>query len=504
MAENQTIQITGAPVITNLSGLFYLSNPTQTGYNRIWRNQGPSVIYYQPADPDNVSIIPGWKLADIITGTVYFSESVAAAANPWDVTAWTSTAYADHLGTLRVLNSNEPQWVENGPTTSTSEPKYDFTTDSTFHATKKYYYEKNGNKYLVRQIVLGNKIDPDTFYEKQSNEDEEGFITTDQYFVSFEGTGKQYYTKVNGVLIPTVYIESAIPAETYYNQIGDETVTTSSKIDQLTGTVITGSTHTVSNIKEIEIEVHTRECAPKVEVGQVYRFSFLNDFRYLGYLPPTSQDFKLEGRYDDDTKGENDSDITRGIFRVENITTYYNLVLSGVDIYQNLYLPLNLTPELFEADRKKWMNDDVWYKLVDPTIETRVLYVPIGIIDGIPDGNVTEYNRYHLIIDIGIFGDSDLLTDVVTDINMLMRAKFGIPSSAQLASYDKLYIPDEYYDWLNKVRKQYAKNFMQENGNQYYETLFSDEYNALHKENLELQGKVDTYEKLLSEVSTNG
>ena len=118
MAEIQTIQITGAPVITNLNGLFYLSNPTQTEYNRIWRNQGPSVIYYQAADPDNINIKAGWKLADIITGTVYFSELTPAAANPWEVTAWSSTAYADHLNTLRVYSSEEPQWTHKDPVTT--------------------------------------------------------------------------------------------------------------------------------------------------------------------------------------------------------------------------------------------------------------------------------------------------------------------------------------------------------------------------------------------------
>ena len=87
---------------------------------------------------------------------------------------------------------------------------------------------------------------------------------------------------------------------------------------------------------------------------------------------------------------------------------------------------------------------------------------------------------------------------------MLMRAKFGIPSTAQMASYDKVYIPDEYYEWLNKVRKEYSDNFMKEDSSQYYQTLFFDKYNQLHKDYLELKGKVDVYEKLLREVNENG
>jgi len=522
MAENQTIQISGAPVITNLSGTFYLSNPTQVGYNRIWRNQGPSVIYYQPPDQNNPSIISGWKLADIITGTIYFSEDhsdeTSTAENPWDVVSWASTAYADHTQVLRVLRSTEPQWTHRDPVVSGPEPNYVVAPDSTFHVTKDYYYHNEdttspcytgSNYYRVKQIVLGNKIDPGVFYEY----DGMNFVlTTDKFFVSHDNGSKIYYTKVDGTYIPTVYIESTIPKETiegkvysnFYIQNGVTVLTEQESIDNLTGTIISGTTHTISEVEEIEIKMHDRYSTPKIEVGQVYRFAFINDFRYLGYLPPSEQDFELTGRYSEDKKGENDSDITRGIFRVENITTYYNLVLSGVDIYQNLYLPLNLTPELFEADRKKWMNDDIWYKLVDPVVETRVLYVPLGIIDGIPDGNVSAYDRYHLIIDIGIFSDPEVLTDIITNVNMLMRAKFGIPSTAQMASYDKVYIPDEYYEWLNKVRKEYSDNFMKEDSSQYYQTLFFDKYNQLHKDYLELKGKVDVYEKLLREVNENG
>lgn len=506
MAEEQTIEISGAPVITSLNGIFYLSNPDQTGYNRIWRNKGPSAIYYQQPDQNNINIQAGWKLADIITGTVYFSETTPSAADPWNVkssSGWSSTNYIDHCDKLELTPAPNIS-----RTTTVAAPDdediifedcYDLTPDNTFHATNAYYYKVGNKYYRVRQIVAGNKIDPDTFYEMENGVASNDF-TTDSFFNS----DKTYCTKLDDNVIPSVWIESEIPTNTYYNIIGKETTVSESEVDNLTGSITKRSVHTVKDVKKIEIDVHKRYCAPKVEVGQVYRFAFIKDFRYLGYLPPSKLDFELEGRYDEEVKGENDSDITRGIFRVENITNYYNLVISGIDIYQNLYLPLNLSHDLYEADRKKWMNDDIWYKLVNPALTTQVYYVPLGIIDGIPDGNVTEYERYHLVIDIGIFKDPEFLAEMVTDINMLMRAKFGVPTTAQLASYDKLYIPDEYYEWLEKVRKTYIDNFMETNGSQYYETLFYDKYNHLHKENLALAKKVHTYESVLNEVNNNG
>ena len=310
MAEQeQTISISGAPVITSLNGTFYLSNPDAIGHERIWRNKGPSAIYYQEEDPYDITVQAGWKLADIITGTVYFSEAAPTAADPWEVkskSGWTSTAYADHIETLYLDRSPEKRLIEKQPEiVSLDVLEYRFTPDTTFHAIKDYYYkpDKNVEKYyLVRKIVAGNKIDPDTFY------DENGEITTDQFFIS----PKKYFTCVDGILIPAVYIESEIEKtiETdsktkkkiitdcdFYNQVGKTTTRESSFVDNLTGTIVTGSTHTTTDITEIEIDVHKRYCAPKIEVGQVYRFAFIKDFRYLGYLPPSKLDFVLEGRY---------------------------------------------------------------------------------------------------------------------------------------------------------------------------------------------------------------
>ena len=508
MAE-QTITISGAPVLANLNGTFYLSDPTQTGKNRVWRNRGPSVIYFQEQNDDNP--VAGWRLADVITGTVYFSGPVRD--NPWDIqrTDWVSDSYHNYINTLTLINDTESTRTTilrtpEDPTKVTSDPVYDPPKESTFYATKDYYYHKSTwsleKFYLVRKIVAGNKVDPCTFYDDDSGNS----FTTDAYFLST----KNYYTKQGSDKIPAVFIESEIPTYIdngvtkcdFYCHVGDVTTVTTSEIDNLTGSVVTESTNTITNLKDIEIEVHKRYCAPNLEVGKVYRFAFVNDFRYLGYMPPTAQDFEIiSGVYGENQKKENDSDITRGIYRVENITTYYSLVLSGVDVYQNLYLPLNLSKELYEADRKKWMNDDIWYKLVDPTLPTRVFYVPVGIIDGIPDGSVTEYDRYHLIVDIGIFSDPAFLAELVTDVNMLLRGKFGIPSSTQLASYDKIYIPNDYYEWLEKARKQYSEKFLKQNESQYFQTFLNNEQNGLYQNNLELIKKVEAYESLLSEVN---
>ena len=75
---------------------------------------------------------------------------------------------------------------------------------------------------------------------------------------------------------------------------------------------------------------------------------------------------------------------------------------------------------------------------------------------------------------------------------------------AKLASYDKVYIPDEYYNWLEKERKENADRFMSENSDQFYKALFYDKFNKLYKENLELKQKNQSYETTIAQLATGG
>jgi len=493
ISPTTAISISGAPTQVDLNGLFFICDSSKRGNERVWRNRGTSRIYF-----DGV-----WKLGDVLSDTAYFTASVEAT-NPWDVYAeqWTPP-------------TGNALWAEYRPQlTATDDPDivtvpkrlisniYTITTDSSFQYTKTYY-KKDADLdkvyYLVTQINKQNKIDPFTFYEYNDKTDTY-YLTTDTYFLS----SKTYYTKFTKlavdptdgiekempVYVEAVQIESQIPPNTYYNITGEEITNIVTTINNRTGEVSESRTTETKSYGDT-LTFHERYALPNVEVGHVYQFSFVNDFKYLGYLPPTEEDYTTED-------GEKDSNLARGIFRVDNITTYFNLVLSGIDIYQNLYLPLGISRSIFELDKKAWMNNDVWYKLVDPVLEPRVYYVPLSIIDGIPNANVQEYHRHQLIIDLDIFKDPELLDALVNDVNMLVRAKFGIPSTVELASYDKIYIPDRYYKWLDERRSTNAKLFMEQHGDQYYETLFYDKWNYLSKENNELRQKVNAYEEILS------
>ena len=480
---NPAIMISGTPRVTGLDGLFFPVDPSATGTDRAWRNKGTGRIYYDA----------GWKIADVLTTLIYFAEdpehptetTESWCEHPWQVDQNNWRPCRDEYGDFRPVLTTTEDTAETTTTSTETVPYYELTLDTTFQAVGQYYSLINEKYYRVTLLTAGNKVDPNRFYILNASGEYE--FTTDLYFLS----ANTYFTKVDDTFVEARFINTEIPLNIIYEYAGEETTTTITTYNKRTGETRVSKSTTSTKTKTV-LDQHKRFYIPGIEVGGIYRFSFVKDFRYLGYLDPSDKDWK------DENKGENDSDITRGVFKVNNILTYYKLICSGVDVYQNLYLPLSISRSVYEMDRKAWMNDDVWYELVDPAMEARVYYVPLSIINGIPDANVRAYDRYQLTIDIGVFQDPEFLTELITDVNLLMKARFGIPTTAKLASYDKVYIPDEYYDWLESVRQENITNFMNEHGAQFYQTLFQDKYNKLYHENLQLRQENEAYEQIIS------
>lgn len=490
-----SILVSGTPRVTGLDGTFFPENPDATGVDRVWRNKGTGRIYHDG----------GWKIGDVLSTTVYYSEdpepvsssTVEWADNPWDVIASNWRAATEDLADFRPVLTNIADKDYDEEEYSSVSPYYELTTDTKFNSVATYYfYDSVENAYIrIPVIASSNKVDVGVYYD-QSGVDAYGNptyqLTSDPYFT----TDNQYYVKVNDKFYLAPFLNSSIPSGKYYIEAGEKTEITYTATNKRTGEVVT-SVETTFTRTEIIPEMHKRYYVPNLEVGQIYRFSFVKDFKYMGYMDPTTEDYK-------DASGENDSDITRGVYKITDQMTYYKLLLSGVDVYQNLYLPLKISKTVYENDRKKWMNDDIWYELTDPSVPARVFYVPLGIINGIPDANVHEYNRYQLLVDIGIFQDPEFLAEIITDINLLMKAKFGIPTTAKLASYDKVYIPDEYYNMLEEARQGNIVKFMSENSDQLYKALFFDKFNTMYKEYIELKKKNQDYEQTIAQLAAGG
>ena len=398
---SDAITVSGAPVVLALNGTHFLLDAAASGTNRVWGNSAQMRIYY-----DN-----GWKMGNPADGKVYFYQVEPFPIDPWDipVEGWDTDieAYKTRVGDMALVRTEDEEKTDVVTYMTTT---YSLTKDTLFLAGKDYYIragkgtEENPYVYVKTDVEPGAEVTPGIYYE--------GFVT--------------------------------------------DTVKTTT-LNVRTGKVVESIVE--SKISQFPVQViHDRYATPDLEMGKVYRFSFVNDFKALGYIKPQAND------YTEDEGAENDSDITRGVY---------------------------------EKDAATWKDDDVWYRLMNPMLPAQVYYVPTSIIEGIPDGNVSEYKRMHLVVDIGIFNDPELLSDMVTSINMLMKAHFGIPTSAELAAYDSVWLPSSYYDWMEGQRKSNKYGFMSTQADQYYNTLFKTEYNKMYNENNTLRTQVKVYEEII-------
>ena len=153
-----------------------------------------------------------------------------------------------------------------------------------------------------------------------------------------------------------------------------------------------------------------------------------------------------------------------------------DLVKSGIDIYANLYKPLNIAKEIFEEDEKSFA-DVMFYRLTNVYDESQVLYMPATFINGTPSSSVDAYGKYLVTVDLGIHQDIDMLKDLLDDISLLLEAKYGIkrevyakdenipvdmtnpdtyeqgPEIIKFVKYDTVYMEVDDYDTIEKGRK---------------------------------------------------
>ena len=430
--------IAGAPAATGLNGIYYVLDPVQTGVSRVWGNAGQMRVCY-----DN-----GWTLANSADGKVYFRQTPAEKIDPWEIPVGNYTteieAYSDFTDLIRITRQDDDE------------------IKKTEIATQKTYV-------LTEDLV---------------------FLQGKEYFTRFgEGNAASPYT----YLQVEVDVGTNIPANSYYEEINVTKEITTYRNPR------TNSVRTEITEKKVMVlpttSVHDRYAAPDLSAGKVYRFTFVRDFKELGYIPPQEGDYTL-------ADSQKDSDITRGIYKVDKVMSYYTVVMDGIDVFQNIYVPLGISEAIYRQDMATWKNDDIWYRLVNPMLPAQIYYVPTSIIAGVPDGNVKEYKRHHLITDIGIFDDPEMLAEMVTAINLVFQAKFGLDTASELTSYDSVWISTSFYEWLDTCRKNKREEFMRTQSQRYYNNLFTNEYNELMKERDRLKQQLAGYEETLNQMSS--
>lgn len=227
----------------------------------------------------------------------------------------------------------------------------------------------------------------------------------------------------------------------------------------------------VQNKTVYQTKDYVRYDSITLALNKIYRFQFSSVFQPLGHDP------------------EDKTVNNKGIFKVLKILNYEDVLYSGVDLYANLYRPLGLPEEMFEKD-KDLIAQSVVYKLIDPTDDNIVLYMPQIFIEGTPDASVEKYNKTMLTIDIGTHGDVELLSDIQTTLAALMEKLWGITSTdgtplAKLTIYDNIWLTITQKEQLDQERR-----YIRDNSQVDLSDMFEfEKTNGIYLENRQLKSK---------------
>ena len=276
---------------------------------------------------------------------------------------------------------------------------------------------------------------------------------------------------------------------------------TGDKITKVTTTyqnVITGDRYSITDVSRERYSYITtpveRYDTVNLTLNKVYRFTFVKDFnRDLGYIA--------------DTEDENYS-VMRGIYRVDKILSYRDIISSGIDIYNNLYAPIGIPKSVYEQDEPSFQNT-MFYKLVDPRNEDVVIYMPLSFISGTPDGSVDRYDKLLLSINLGVFSSTEMIADMLNIFKDLLKARWGIypdgeqfPEDAELVQfqrYDSLWLTTEDYKLLDDARDEViSSSEASASYSNLLESLFGSEMNKLKTENNTLKAKISAYEDIIT------
>lgn len=280
----------------------------------------------------------------------------------------------------------------------------------------------------------------------------------------------------------------------------------STTTDPVTGDTITTQTVTYYNAITNYRYSHTNETRTKtayetktterydtvnLALGKIYRFSFVKDFERLGYVRES---------------GHPNHSVYCGVYRVDKILSYKDVLSTGIDVYNNLYAPMSVPKSVYEKDEPTFQNT-MFYKLVDPRKEDVMIYMPLSFVDGTPDGSIARYDKLIMGINLGVFSDLEMITDMITLFTELLEVKYGIKADGtqfpegkelvQLNRYDDVYLTTDEYDLINNAR---SAVMTEASSTPFLNRVFESEMNQLRTENLNLRSKLEAYETAITNI----
>ena len=396
--------------------------------------------------------------------------------------------------------------------------RFALTTDATFQNNKKYYEQVSSvlgvytTYKLATGYTVGDAVPENTYYE-----------------LSVDDGGSYTYT---------FYPEQiTTETDTAGNVVARIVTQEYVQVDNVTGVAVRNKNvertdyTKVTNIVEREIE---RYSAASIVLGKVYRFVFLGHFARLGYplsFELTADSHFVAGKkyYLKDEAGvyipvpiEVGDPVTldtyyekkfptgvdnfvKGVYRVDKMISYREAQLQGISLFENLYQPLNIDESVYNSDMNRMSSDTIIYKLVDPTNEEIVYYMPDIFIYDHPDTNVDRYCKVMLAFDLGVFANESEFDSIQEEVIGLLKARHGIASATEVFTYKDVYLTVDDYNTLASERDD-VKTRASTPGDEYINLdtlLHLSEANVLKQENNQLRAKITAYEEIIANLHNN-
>ena len=393
---------------------------------------------------------------------------------------------------------------------SSLDPIYTRTEDVTFDSNKKYFKLIDGVYQLDQETHdRADEIPAGVYYERSNVGQWEIVPLTGENSgtpvfkaVLDDETIDPYHPGViwedaDGITISSASID-------YWDESSFTTTVSDPVVDEEAGTVttvttttnlVTGAVYRETNVvrtKEIYVQnTLTRYDNMNLSVGRVYRFQFVSDFATIGY------------RLDSDGKPIADQDLNAGVFKLEKVMPYFDLVASGIDLYANLYQRLGIKKDIYASDQSR-LADSLVYKLSDPTDNSVIIYMPqIFIKDA--DPSVEKYSKVLLTVNLGIHADLNELSDMENILRQVFEKKYGITPEkegdalVELTEYDHIWLATSEMDTIKEKRQNIANASRVS-----FASLFDlQNSNQIFLENRRLKGMVAHLEEALKTRNNN-
>ena len=183
-----------------------------------------------------------------------------------------------------------------------------------------------------------------------------------------------------------------------------------------------------------------------------------------------------------------DFSARNGVYTLDKLSTYTEYLADGGNLYDEVFLPLNINPERMHQDMAQ-IESSKMMKLTTPDgIDNPVtIFMPTCYVDVNPDFNVDRYTKIGVVSYIGVTKDPALLEYVKDAIQNYILAGTGIDPETKFISIGNVWLTDKQYQDILSQRDQSKMKLI----NFYTENI------SLEKRISELQTKLATYEEII-------